>query len=270
MSSNQMYSDKEKIQAWLDEMEIEKYVINDDLTVDVNQNVSLYHKSLSFFPVQFGTVNGDFNCSENQLISLIGSPRKVTQTFDCTYNKLITLEGAPDEVDIFICDYNKTLISLKGCPQIINWDFQCRENSITSLEGGPIKVGNIYDCSNNQLITLKGAPDIINNHFYCSNNQLTNLDYLPKKITNWLRCSLNLIQISHPIDSQIGTFIHTCLNEEQRIDLFKEDYTKGKKGSFGLEIESSKWIEKMAYLETLIIDNNLSNNQEKPSLKIKL
>ena len=66
---------KTKTKAWLNEMEVENFTINDDLTVDVNGNVNLFGKGLTSLPVQFGKVKGYFSCSNNQLTSL-GCPTK--------------------------------------------------------------------------------------------------------------------------------------------------------------------------------------------------
>lgn len=61
---------KKEIQAWLDEMEIKNYTINDDLIVDVNGDVTLSFKKLKTIPVQFGVLKGNFNCSILSLIHI--------------------------------------------------------------------------------------------------------------------------------------------------------------------------------------------------------
>ena len=61
---------REEIEAWLQKMEIENYTINDDLSVDVNGIVRLSSTQLTSFPVQFRNVDGNFQCSGNQLTSL--------------------------------------------------------------------------------------------------------------------------------------------------------------------------------------------------------
>jgi hypothetical protein len=89
---------KVKTEAWLKEMWIKNYTINDDLTVDVNGPVDLYEKELTSIPVQFCKVTGWFNCSRNQLTSLVGAPKKVGKSFHCFFNQLTSLAGAPHTV----------------------------------------------------------------------------------------------------------------------------------------------------------------------------
>lgn len=62
-----MLKTKAEIQAWLDKMGVENYIINNDLTVDVNGSVDLDRKGLIEIPVQFGIVTGNFYCNENDL-----------------------------------------------------------------------------------------------------------------------------------------------------------------------------------------------------------
>jgi len=102
-----MLNTKDDIKAWLDSMEIVKYTINDDLTVDVDGPVRLAHNNLVEIPVQFGVVSGYFNCMRNQLISLKGCPKIVIGDFNCCYNQLTSLVDCPERVlGDFICSIN--------------------------------------------------------------------------------------------------------------------------------------------------------------------
>ena len=95
-----------QIEKWLEEMGVENYTINDDLTIDVNGNVNLNYKNLNSFPsfIKFG---------------------KIERYFDCGYNYLTSLKGCPQKVNLgFYCNHNQ-LISLKGCPKYVGWDFFC-------------------------------------------------------------------------------------------------------------------------------------------------
>jgi hypothetical protein len=78
---------RDQIKAWLDSMGINNYTINPDLSVDVDGDVALVNKGLKSIPIQFGAVNGNFDCNYNQLTSLQGGPREVGGNFDCSYNK---------------------------------------------------------------------------------------------------------------------------------------------------------------------------------------
>ena len=98
------------IEAWLEMMHVQGYVINDDLTVDVEGDVWMSHKGLAEFPfyVRFGRVRGYFSCSNNGLVSLEGCPRTVDSWFACQGNELVSLEGCPEKVDgNFYCQNNR-------------------------------------------------------------------------------------------------------------------------------------------------------------------
>ena len=125
---------KEEIKNWLDEMRIEKYHINEDLTVNVDDRVDLDNKNLSEIPVKFGIINGSFYCDCNNLTSLKGCPKVVKGDFDCSYNKLKSLEYSPREIDgNFNCSCNK-LKSLEGCSEIVNRNFNCEYNTNLTYE----------------------------------------------------------------------------------------------------------------------------------------
>ena len=86
---------------------ITNYTINPDGSIDVNGNVFLYKKGLTEFPLTFNKVTGNFDCGENNLTSLKGSPRWIGGGFYCDHNILTSLEFSPDYVDRdFWCQYN--------------------------------------------------------------------------------------------------------------------------------------------------------------------
>ncbi len=87
---------------------ITNYIINDDGSIDVNGDVSLSYDGLTELPLRFNRVTGYFNCGNNKLTSLKGSPRWVGGWFSCIYNDLTSLEFSPDYVGgDFSCIYNK-------------------------------------------------------------------------------------------------------------------------------------------------------------------
>jgi hypothetical protein len=60
-------------------------------------------------------VGKNFDCSENQLVTLEGAPREVGSNFVCHSNKLNTLRGSPREVGSnFYCANNPELKTLDG------------------------------------------------------------------------------------------------------------------------------------------------------------
>lgn len=62
-------------------------------------------------------IEGSFDCRGNQLVDLVGAPKKVLGKFDCSWNNLTSLKGAPKEVGgVFDCSFNQ-LTSLEGAPK---------------------------------------------------------------------------------------------------------------------------------------------------------
>jgi len=113
---------------WLEQMGIKNYTINDDGTVDVDDDVNISNKNLTEIPIQFGIVKGNFRCDENKLTTLKGAPKYIGHTFDCSYNQLTTLQGAPRYVGgCFSCHDNK-LTTLQGAPKCIESNFYCYHN----------------------------------------------------------------------------------------------------------------------------------------------
>ena len=155
------FKTKEGIAKWLDFMEIEDYTINNDLTVDVNGYVELGEKDLAKIPIQFGKVNGYFNCYDNNLTSLEGAPKYVGRNFYCgDNNELASLEGAPKYVGgSFWCGDIPKLTSLEGAPERVDGDFTCYNNELTSLDGAPEYVGGYFDCRNNPNLNYEYLND---------------------------------------------------------------------------------------------------------------
>ena len=91
-------------------MGITNYVINDDLTIDVNSDVELSYIGLVKFLdyINFNKVYGYFDCSGNQLTSLKGCPNYINGSFFCNNNQLTNLKGCPTYVGgTFWCFGNK-------------------------------------------------------------------------------------------------------------------------------------------------------------------
>lgn len=119
-----------KIEVWLKEHDIENYIINDDLTIDINGSVDLRSRKEERLPeyIQFGKVTGNFYifyCPE--LESLEGCPKEVDWDFYCyKCSKLESLEGAPEKVGgDFWCNDCANLKSLEGCPKKVGKGFWC-------------------------------------------------------------------------------------------------------------------------------------------------
>lgn len=154
-----MFNYKHEIECWLDAMNIHNYTINDDLTVDVAGCVDLERCWLKELPVQFGKVEGFFDCANNQLTSLKGCPVEIVNGyFACHHNQLISLEHAPKKVGgDFYCSNNK-LNSLRHMPKHINGDFEFYENEFDSEEFDDMDLHQIH-----QYYTSIDLSEKINN-----------------------------------------------------------------------------------------------------------
>jgi len=154
----------EKILRYL---EIKRYSINDDGSVNVYQNVSLEKKKLSQIPIKFGKVNGDFDVSNNNLTSLNNSPREVLGVFSCSDNENLTsLKGGPEKAYSYYCNFCN-LKSLAGAPTEVTYKFDCSNNEqLSSLNHAP-KTLEDFDCSGCNLTSLEGAPNEVD-YFECS------------------------------------------------------------------------------------------------------
>lgn len=186
---------------------IKHYIINEDGTVDVNEDVDLSNKFLTKIPIKFGIVAGEFNIINNQLTSLEGSPNEVYGNFYCSENKLSTLKGGPKSVmGDFYCSKNQ-LISLEGSPDIVGKNFDCGLNQLTSFEGVTQTIGGGFYCGNNKITSFKGSPTIIKGDaLYCNNNKIITLIDCPE--VNVLYCTMNPISVIWSIFSRDQRLIY--------------------------------------------------------------
>jgi hypothetical protein len=105
------------ITKWLDEHYIKNYIVNDDMTIDVNSDVFCANWFTFFdiytlieFPkyIKFGKIKGKFSCQGLNFVSLRGCPEEVTETFSCAENDLISLDHCPKKVGLsFVCHNNR-------------------------------------------------------------------------------------------------------------------------------------------------------------------
>ena len=101
------FNSDEKIHEICKKHNIENYTINKDHSIDVDDDVNLYRKGLTKIPLKFRKVSGYFDCDDNSLTSLEGSPTSVGGDFYCDNNKLTSLEGSPTSVGgYFYCNDN--------------------------------------------------------------------------------------------------------------------------------------------------------------------
>jgi hypothetical protein len=166
---------KEDIEFICKKYGIKNWTLNKDGSIDIDGDVYLHNKGLNKLPLKFRNVDGDFDCSFNDLISLEGCPKYVGRNFNCSFNNLTSLEGCPELVNNSFYCFNcskDNLTSLKGCPKSVGGNFNCSYNNLTSLEGSPKSVSGDFWCSNNNLTSLEGAPESIGVQFYCRDNSV--------------------------------------------------------------------------------------------------
>jgi hypothetical protein len=139
-----MFQTKEEIKNWLDNYGIMNYTINNNLTVDVDDSVRLFNKSITEFPIQFGIVKGNFNFSRNKITSLKGCPHTVHGEFDCSHNQLVTL---------------------KHCPKLVHGDFYFHGNKVSLLDYLPDVVDGVLACGINPIVNFSGIFNANINEF---------------------------------------------------------------------------------------------------------
>ncbi len=125
------------------------YTVNDDGSIDVDGEVELSWFELTELPLNFNRVTGYFNCSNNKLTTLKGSPKWIDGSFNC---------------------YNNILTSLEGSPKYITLGVDCSGNRLTSLRFGPEKIGKDFLTYNNKL-TDNYCDTEIGGDFYTSLRQ---------------------------------------------------------------------------------------------------
>lgn len=151
------YVDHESIHNLCSFYNISKYTINDDGSIDVDDNVYLSENRLDRIPIKFNKVSGYFDCGENNLTSLENCPNEVGGDFYCFDNKLESLEFGPSIVNgNYFCNDNE-LTTLKGSPKRVGREFMCSNNKLTSLEYGPKYTMN-YSMNINHINTFVGFP----------------------------------------------------------------------------------------------------------------
>ena len=124
-----LFESFEDIDEICKQYDIKNYTINTDGSIDVDGIVNLWNKKLAKLPLKFNKINGDFDCDDNKLTSLEGSPVEVNGNFLCHNNKLTFFQFAP---------------------KIIRGDFICTDNNIKTFEYFPSFV-KYFNCIGNPI-----------------------------------------------------------------------------------------------------------------------
>ena len=155
-----------------------KWKINDKDEVEVIAGsgsfggVDMRNMNLTEIPVKFGSVYGDFYCSDNALTTLKNAPNYISEycVFDCSRNNLTSLEFAPLDYGYFACVKNN-LTSLVGLPLDCESTITCEDNNLTSLEGAPKRIKGTFSCAKNNLTSLEGTLEYVNGIFNCTDQK---------------------------------------------------------------------------------------------------
>ena len=114
-------------------------------------------------------IDGDVSLCDLHLTELFDlSDIEVTGNFNCSNNNLTSLEGSPHTVGGSLSCGNNELTSLKGGPHTVGGWFFCYDNDLNSLKGAPHTVGKSFDCCYNNLTSLEGIPRTIGVNFFIS------------------------------------------------------------------------------------------------------
>jgi hypothetical protein len=206
------------------------YTINDDGSIDVEHSVDLSYalSNMSELPLKFNKVNGSFDCSNNNLETLEGSPKYVKNMFNCSRNKLTNLHFASKKSESFVCNRNM-ITSLEGCPESVEKLFYCQENNLTTLKGGPESVGMEFSCWNNDLSSLEGCPKYVGKDFDCSFNEIVNLKHTPDNFKNFT-CN------NTPIGSMFAQVDYDFIDAFKRFKIIEDDKVNLKRLKYIMEI----------------------------------
>ena len=160
---------------------IENYAINDDLSLNVYDSVSMQFisKKIGKIPLSFNYVQDNFYCDEKRLKSLIGFPKRIDGMLDISINQLKNLNYCPEYVsEEFFCEQNH-LTSLKGISKYIGGDLYAQQNDLTSVEGLQQHFFGNISLHDNNLTSLKGISKYIDGDLYLQSNSIRTFDHFP-------------------------------------------------------------------------------------------
>ena len=129
----QIYENFDEIDNICIKYRIHDYTINQDGSINVDNEVNINNKYLLKLPLNFSKVNGNFDCSENKLVSLKGSPIEITKGFYATFNKLTSLENGPKKVSLRYWVQNNNLRDMYGFPEHFDGEVYTFKNPIQEI-----------------------------------------------------------------------------------------------------------------------------------------
>lgn len=279
---------KKEFEEYLNKCVTGEWIINDDGSISVfgSLDCSSYLKSnkrlnTGFLPpIKIKEVTGDFNCSNNNLLSLENSPEYVGGSFkcysnnlksliycpsfigmnlDCMYNQLENLSGCPEKINgNFILDFNE-LSNLENGPKEVNGDYRVCTNKLESLIGSPSKIEGSFLCENNKLGSLARGPKFVGKNYSCSQNYLTNLLGSPEYVGGNFHCSNNLLETLNGSPKRVsGGF--DCKNNKLKDLSGCSEYVGGGFNASNNLLESLNGLPKVDINDVCINSNHISDN----------
>lgn len=212
----EQFNEYYQIEKWLDYKRVYNYTINNDLTVDVDGNVAIIFTG-GHIPIQFGTINGNFDIAYNQLTTLKGCPKVINGGFFCDGNHITSLEYGPETVTGGYHFSNSNLTSLETLSAKIGGDVYFNSNKLTTLKGCPKVINGDFNCAENQLTSLLEAPVEVQGNFYYYKNPL------PKSILDLT----DDIVIFLKNKEEYGIYNNDGSFNTGRFNIFLQDYNSG-------------------------------------------
>lgn len=220
-------NNKEEIAKWLDKNQVKNYTILEDNSVNVEGNVRLSDRlaNLSKLPLNFNEVEGDFDISDNELVSLEGSPRKVGGSFLAFKNEISSLRGGPKEVGRSFIVLRNNISSLEFSPGIVKEDYICSHNPLTSLEGMISVQGSVF--TSVAISSIKGQEFVYNGIKTYKYPGMAVMDYLDKEYIALTEEEVNFEKTKKNLQNVISKMIsNNALKKEMINDTLLKNLTK--------------------------------------------
>ena len=134
-----------------------------------------------FKGITFAYVSGSFDCSKNSLTNLDCAPRKVDGDFNCSYNQISRIEGKYEiggtrhGFGRFNCSHNKLEAISKA--SFYGREFDFSHNLLPNLKGADITLHVSYRDG-----AEVGAYYYVDSTIYLNNNKIKSFKKLPKGI----------------------------------------------------------------------------------------
>lgn len=141
-----------------------KITIKENYEVDIEGDFNTGIFGEDRFPVNFGTVSGNFDCSLSALTTLEGGPIFVGKKFDCSgCTRLNSFEHAPLLCHIFSGHNCAKVTELKMSKTVVNGSFSISNcDLLKNLIGSPSVVGKNFIANDmKSLESLEGITDSI-------------------------------------------------------------------------------------------------------------